>query len=1439
MFKKGIKKVLAWLTVITVCASHGMSGISIVNAQEPTPIMAVDFEDGKLEGWGNRGGASISIVADPTNASEKSLYVEGRTQNWESAQYDISQPIQPGIEYSYSVDVYHTSTTPQSIKLTNQVKESDGTDGYKEIITPQDIPANEWKTLEGRNTIVPGSTPVVFYPEAVDAELDFYIDNFKIIQMTSELPPQEPGENTWEGVEEDFEEGEANGWVAREGTEIVEVVNNVARSGSNSLKVSNRKISYEGVKYPFTEDASNGTTYEIKVWVYQDTGSDETINLTMEPHRNGNPSYEFITGAVVASGEWTEIVGEYSLSYAGELTDISLYLESPNEKLEFYLDDFSMKPETVAAPDIDLTLASLYKAYEDIFTIGVALPAGSLSNPTESDLALHHFNTLTAENDMKPEGYMDQAASEEAGELVLDFSKSDVYYNYAKDNKIPLRGHTLVWHSQTPDWFFKEGFEEDGALENRETMLARMDNHIKQVTMHYIEMDQEAGLTSPTIYAWDVVNEAIEIGDGKANGMRDSLWTQTVGDDFVEKAFEYTRNYTQGQYSDGKVELYYNDYNTEDAARRDAMFKMVEPIVDKGWIDGIGLQSHINMTSPSVENLEKTIQMIGDLELEAHITELDITVYFNNHDSYDEFPKELEIQQAYRYKSLFDMFEANKETLTNVTFWGLRDNASWLNGSPVTRNNWPLLFDKNLQPKLAYWALVDASKLPLMGQTAHAYAGAIEVDGKEDLTWKLQAATPISKTSDLASFKTAWKDNTLYAWVEVMDEDINQEDGIIIYGDKKIRILRNGQVDTDGVLAKVKEIDKGYVVEVAIPLEENLVEGNSVGFDLGLINGDTVTRWNDMSQSEAANPEAYGNLILKSAIKATEAVKGTPEIGADIDSIWDTANEITTDIYTQNTKGAKAKVKTLWDEDYLYVLAKVADSNLSDQNANEWEQDSIEVFIDENLHRTDYYQEDDVQYRINFKNLVTINGGSNGSKFKSVAKVIDGGYYIEMSIPHNIAPFKAGQIMGFDVQVNDDHGSGQRDSMSNWYDDIGAGYQNTQNFGTVILVDVEKPGPSKPEPSKPGTSGGSSSSSSSSSSKTDKEEIVKDTVEDAIENMTDKNVNINVTQKEGSNKIEAKLPIKGLFKDRTKDINKVVLKGRDMTISLDSDLLELEKANEDDELIVIAEMKEGTNPTIELTLKIGERFISQVSKPINVRADYNVSNTAKQYNLVVKYLDKDSGEAKVIKDSFYDAKTGEMVFTTKNLGEFVIEEVEVEFKDVSNSHWANETISYLAAREIISGVAYQEYAPKKVIDRAEFITMVMNAYDLTVEGLSSDFTDVDQDMWYTQAIATAEQMNITSGKGAGEFGLNDQITREEMIVLIYRALDSMKAIEKVSADHIVAFSDSDQISDYAKEAIEQLSASNVVNGIGNNKIGPKETATRADAAAIIYKALTR
>lgn len=351
---------------------------------------------------------------------------------------------------------------------------------------------------------------------------------------------------------------------------------------------------------------------------------------------------------------------------------------------------------------IDEELPSMYEYWKDYFSIGIAITKGELLNELKGELIIQQANSMTCGNEMKPDALLDRTATMSEGTEtcpVLKFGSCDAMLQFCMDNGIKMRGHTLVWHSQTPDWFFMEGYSNkpDAVFATREVMLERMENYIRLV-MEYVNTTYPG-----VVYAWDVVNEAIAPGDGGEDGMRmsDSFWYQTIGPDFVEKAFEYAR-----KYADAEQKLFYNDFNTYDTQKRIAILNLVNKIKEQGNIDGIGMQSHIGMSSPSLLDYEETIRKFGETGLEVQITELDISL---DSDTEEDFLKE-----GTRYKRLFTTFknlvDSGAANITNVTFWGLTDDGSWLNKDG---KRYPLLFNRVLETKPAFWGVILDDGIPL------------------------------------------------------------------------------------------------------------------------------------------------------------------------------------------------------------------------------------------------------------------------------------------------------------------------------------------------------------------------------------------------------------------------------------------------------------------------------------------------------------------------------------------------------------------------------------------------------------------------------------------------------------------------------------------------------------------------------------------------------
>ncbi|MCR5768966.1 MAG: endo-1,4-beta-xylanase [Lachnospiraceae bacterium] len=360
----------------------------------------------------------------------------------------------------------------------------------------------------------------------------------------------------------------------------------------------------------------------------------------------------------------------------------------------------------------------LKTAFEPYFKIGVAISRWNLHTPAHTKLVKAQFNSFTCENDMKPMFFMDSHECKQNPEKydlapALTFDNAIPYLEFAKANGIPMRGHTLVWHNQTPNWFFHKGYSETNGLADKETMFARLENYIKGV-LGFVN-EKYPGV----IYAWDVVNEAIDEGD-----FRQSTWYKICGEEFIFKAFEYARKYAAPG-----VALFYNDYETMQVWKRDLIIsRILKPLIERGTIDGMGMQSHLLMDHPDFDEYRTALEMYGALGLEIQVTELDM----HNADPSDESMHAL----AERYRKFFEIYleakKSGKANITAVTFWNITDDHTWLSGFRREKS-YPLLFKGNCEAKEAYYEVIRAA-LAALGKAEAAdgeIAFKLELDDKD------------------------------------------------------------------------------------------------------------------------------------------------------------------------------------------------------------------------------------------------------------------------------------------------------------------------------------------------------------------------------------------------------------------------------------------------------------------------------------------------------------------------------------------------------------------------------------------------------------------------------------------------------------------------------------------------------------------------------------
>lgn len=343
---------------------------------------------------------------------------------------------------------------------------------------------------------------------------------------------------------------------------------------------------------------------------------------------------------------------------------------------------------------------ALKDVFHDDFRMGVAIGPSVFAgrNPKAQALVLQHFNAISPENVLKWESVHRQPDQ-------YNFAPADAYVEFGAQHGMFVVGHTLVWHKQTPAWVFEDGA---GKPASRELLLQRMHDHIAAVVGRY----------KGKISGWDVVNEAVA-DDGS---LRKTKWLEIIGPDYIEKAFQFAHE------ADPDAQLYYNEFNAWKPAKRDGIIRLVKQLQAKGIpVQAVGMQAHYGIGYPSTELIDTAISRYAALGIKVNFTEFDIDVLPNptgrqgsdigerfapvaGYDPYTAgLPAEMQNRLAQRYADIFRVLLRHADAVERVTFWGVSDGDSWLNGWPMgRRTSYPLLFDRQYQPKPAFQAVVDA-----------------------------------------------------------------------------------------------------------------------------------------------------------------------------------------------------------------------------------------------------------------------------------------------------------------------------------------------------------------------------------------------------------------------------------------------------------------------------------------------------------------------------------------------------------------------------------------------------------------------------------------------------------------------------------------------------------------------------------------------------------
>lgn len=1085
----------------------------------------------------------------------------------------------------------------------------------------------------------------------------------------------------------DFASNEAAAsWNASVGKSTITVATEENEIGDSDLKtygVINRDPATATSGDCFSQDITDavelGEEYQYSFWaklsdVYKDA-PEEQRNVDFAPFyvSGGEATYlgSYSTGVLsgeitktLTAGEWTKFSGTFNVPKTADQIVIRIIEQGTNYgqgdcvKGAYCVTGVSMKKITRPKPEIEKDIpdwkTSVTESLGNDSIAGTAIMLSEISDDTLMELVEKHFNAVTFGNELKPDALFNyqidgnsvptKTITFEGEELQvpvvndagdsLDFSRADAmadkileWNNAHPDQKIRIRGHVLVWHSQTQEWFFHENYDITKPYVNKETMNRRLEWFISGVFDHYFGKAAN-GKYDGLFYGWDVVNEAVigntyrtdKVSAAESlseirHGNNSSWWHVYESNEFIINAFKYAN-----KYAPANVELYYNDFGETDNTKCEGIVKLINDVksAEGTRLDALGMQAHYNVDGFSAAQFKSVAKKYAAAAGKVQLTELD----FKASSTYDgtAATKESEYtKMAYCHKNLYEAIKALKEEGANVsgiTVWGVIEPNSWLHsqsnlgGGASGSAQCPLLFDGNYKAKPAYWAYVDATKLqPAIQKVTITEAKDGNIAGE---------TYTIDQGAVQAEFIPVWDADGLTVQVKVKDTTVNDADAVTVYVDPdnsasditphKVTVARTAAAAiTGGYQATVKVSMKGLKVAQQISLDV-------------VVNNDGETgSFNDLTGKQESSSKYYAVATMKPGIE--KIPYGTISVDADADAAWGNAVNIPLTINKGSEASANAKI--LWDDDNLYVYATVKDAVLDKTGAQTHEQDSLEVFIDEDNGKTASYGEDDKQYRINYNNEQSFNGKKClAENVKSATKTIDGGYVVEAAFKWTDIKPANGTKIGLEFQINDAKG-GKRIGTLSWYDETGMGWSGSNVYGTVELT------------GKTGSNGGGSSVNPGISDT--KPDVKPDGKQDAtIETKPDEStvetsrVEITVS---GGKKAEASVTI---TKDAQGNVTsaKATVSGSKGTLTADV-VKQLTEAAGTEDLTIIVQVK-NANGDVKYTVSVSAK---------------NVKNNKSLKAFVVN---RKTGEYELINSKTYKAEDGNLNASFGKKGDYVL-----------------------------------------------------------------------------------------------------------------------------------------------------------------------------------------
>ncbi len=1313
----------------------------------------------------------------------------------------------------------------------------------------------------------------------------------------------------------DFEDQTAQGFTPRGGAQVAAAPSNEANhtpGGSYSLKVTGRNTNSDGAAIQVKEAVKIGREYKAEAWVKLISPASAQLKLTALVNA---PTPYFIslqTQTVSNAGDWVKLEGTYRYLH----DDVTLFVESPNSATaSFYLDDFSFE-DTGAAATVPIK-----EVYKNDFKIGNVpgnndLTAGNRFNA----LFDYHFNSVTFGNEMKPDALQKNKGT-------FTFNTSDSMVSRAQSMGMEVHGHVLVWHSQSPAWFTQK-VDAAGAVQRdeagnpiylgREEALANMRTHIKTVMEHF----------GDKVVSWDVVNEAMQDGPPAVADWKDALrrspWYYSVGPDFVEQAFLAARDVLNEHPEWKEIKLYYNDFNDEFPAKRDAIHDMIKEMNDRYavahpgqlLVDGIGLQAHYNMTTKP-EDVEAAIEKYASLGVELSISEIDVLAGMNS-----SLSAEWAEKQANLYAQLFRIYKKHADKIARVTIWGYMDNASWR----ASQN--PLPFNSALAPKPAYYAIIDPDKYldgkplyaPPATKSTTALYGSPTIDGAVDDIWDDAPEIPVSNhlmatagASGIA--KMLWDEQNLYVLFEVSDTQLSRantnranQDSVVVYVDEdrvdawpyreddglyrvnfaneqSFKFLSNSTPATSAGFESATSVsDANYKVEMKIPFKSIAPQnGTEIRVDAQVNDAtgttlQSVATWNDILGRAISSTEVFGQLTLTGKPDADNEAPTWPEGSALVES------DVSSEGLTLTWSAAEDDVAVAGYKIYNGAeVVAVVDGSIRSYKATGLTAETAYTFKVEAGDEAGNWSTDGPSKAVTTKPLPDASAPTWPEDSTLAASNV---MTTSLTLAWSAAQDNTG-VTGYKIYQGTDEVAVVSGTVAT-YEVIGltpeteyafkieardeAGNWSTTGPALTVktLPSADTTAPTWPEGSTLAASDlGAAGLTLTWQAAEDESEVTaykifQGTEQIALVAGTVRTYNVTglTPNTEYTFKVEAG-DSGGNWTESGPSATVRTLLEADATAPAWGEASALTPSSVTATALTLT-WTAATDLSGVTGYKIynGEVEIATVAGQVRSLQVTGLSpNSA--YTFTVQAGDEagnwseDGPSVRVVTSSVSTPPPSTPAPTSTPTPTATVAPTSTptatvaptptsspqptlaphSFQDVGGKYaWASDAIDKLYANGVIKGTSATTFSPEKNITRADFVVLLVRALGLQAGSESVEgFDDVSPNDYYYEALLVARQLGIVNGVGGGSFNPKGEISRQDMMVIVARALKHVDQLPtEGAAEDLNNFSDASNVADYAQDSVAALIKEGIIKGDGLS-LHPTGKTTRAQAAVVIAK----